>query len=81
VEGSRLGAYAAHQIMGDITAGRTDANVIGIVNQEVVVTPFIEAMAQVDWENWRPREQSWLEWRALADTLAKPGQGWHKRDR
>ena len=78
VEGSRLGAHAARQIMADITAGRTDANVIGIVNQEVVVTPFIEAMAQVDWENWRPREQSWLKWRALADTLAKPGQGWRK---
>jgi 6-phosphofructokinase 1 len=80
VEGSRLGAHAARQIMADITAGRTDANVIGTVNQEVVVTPFTVAMAQVDWENWRPREQNWLEWRALADTLAKPGQGWQKAE-
>jgi 6-phosphofructokinase 1 len=78
VEGSRLGAHAARQIMSDISTGRTDANVIGIVDQEVVITPFAEAMAQVDWENWRPREQSWLKWRALADTLAKPGPGWRK---
>jgi 6-phosphofructokinase 1 len=78
VEGSRLGAHAARQIMSDIADGRTDANVIGVVDQQVVITPFAEAMAQVDWENWRPREQDWLKWRDLADTLAKPGAGWHK---
>jgi 6-phosphofructokinase 1 len=78
VEGSRLGAHAASQIMGDIAAGRAGANVIGIVDQEVAVTPFAEAMAQVDWENWRPRDQAWLRWRDLADTLARPGPGWRK---
>jgi 6-phosphofructokinase 1 len=81
VEGSRLGAHAARQIMSNIAAGETDAYVIGIVDQQVVVTPFAEAMAQVDWENWRPREQDWLKWHALADTLAKPGPGWHKESR
>jgi 6-phosphofructokinase 1 len=78
VEGSRLGAHAASQIMADIAGGRTEANVIGIVDQQVVITPFAEAMAQVDWENWRPRDQAWLKWRTLADTLAKPGPGWRK---
>jgi 6-phosphofructokinase 1 len=78
VEGSRLGAHAARQIMADCSTLRTDANVIGIVDQKVVVTPFAEAMAQVDWENWRPREQAWLNWHTLADTLAKPGPGWRK---
>jgi len=81
VEGSRLGAHAARQIMADSAAGLTDASVIGIVDQEVVVTPFTEAMAQVDWENWRPQEQDWLKWHALADTLAKPGPGWLKPSR
>jgi 6-phosphofructokinase 1 len=78
MEGSRLGAHAARQIMADVAAGRTGANVIGIVDQEVVVTPFAEAMAQVDWENWRPKDQTWLTWRSLAHTLAKPGPGWGK---
>ena len=81
VEGSRLGAYAARQIMADSAAGRTGASVIGIVDQQVIVTPFAEAMAQVDWENWRPREQAWLKWHALADTLAKPGPEWRKQIR
>jgi 6-phosphofructokinase 1 len=78
VEGSRLGAHAASQIMADIARGRTEANVIGIVDQQVVITPFAEAMAQVDWVNWRPRDQAWLRWRVLADTLARPGPGWRK---
>jgi 6-phosphofructokinase 1 len=81
VEGSRLGAHAARQLMADCSAGKTNASVIGIVDQEVVVTPFAEAMAQVDWENWRPLEQDWLKWHALANTLAKPGPGWRKEGR
>jgi hypothetical protein len=64
--------------MADIAAGQTEANVIGIVNQEVVFMPYGEAMAQVDWVNWRPKEQDWLMWRVLADTLAKPGPGWRR---
>jgi 6-phosphofructokinase 1 len=78
VEGSRLGAYAARQIMADIDDCKTEANVIGIIDQEVVITPFGEAMDQVDWVNWRPREQAWLKWHSLADTLARPGPGWRK---
>jgi 6-phosphofructokinase 1 len=78
VEGSRLGAHAARRILADIAGGVTDANVIGIVDQEVVITPFAEAMERVDWVNWRPKEQDWLDWRGLADTLARPGPGWRK---
>jgi hypothetical protein len=29
-------------------------------------------MAVMDWENERPKEQAFMQWRALADTLAKP---------
>ena len=76
IQGSRLGARAARQIMDDIAAGRTDANVVGILDRGVVVTPFDEAMAQMDWANGRPKEQTFLQWRRLADTLAKPGPGW-----
>jgi 6-phosphofructokinase 1 len=73
IQGSRLGAHAARHIMADIAAGRADVNVIGILRRGVVVTPFEEALAQFDWENERPVEQAFLQWRNLADTLAKPG--------
>jgi 6-phosphofructokinase 1 len=76
IQGSRLGAHAARQLMADIAAGRSEVNVIGIERRGVVVTRFAEAMAQMDWENWRPREQAFLQWRRLADTLARPGPGW-----
>jgi 6-phosphofructokinase 1 len=72
IQGSRLGARAAQQIMADIAAGRADVNVIGILQRGVIVTPFDEAMAAMDWENERPREQAFMQWRRLADTLAKP---------
>jgi 6-phosphofructokinase 1 len=73
IQGSRLGAQAARQIITDMAASRADANVIGIMRRGVVITPLDEAMAQMDWENWRPKEQAFMEWRHLADTLAKPG--------
>ena len=72
IQGSRLGARAAQQIMADIAAGRTDVSVIGILERGVVITPFSEAMATMDWENERPKEQAFMKWRGLADTLAKP---------
>ncbi len=72
IQGSRLGAHAAQQIMADITAGRADVSVIGILERGVVITPFSEAMEAMDWENERPREQAFMQWRTLADTLAKP---------
>jgi len=75
IQGSRLGAHAAKQIMSDVAEGRTTAKVVGIMQRGVVFTPFDEAMAQMDWENWRPKEQPFLRWRGLADTLAKPGPG------
>jgi len=39
----------------------------------IVVTPLKDALAQMDWINWRPKEQAFMEWRGLADTLARPG--------
>jgi len=73
IQGSRLGARAAQQIMADIAAGRADVNVIGILKRGVVITPFAEAMETMDWENERPKEQSFMQWHRLAETLAKPG--------
>ena len=78
IQGSRLGARAAQQIMADIAAGRADASVIGILKRGVVVTPFEEAMETMDWQNERPKEQAFMQWRRLADTLAKPEPGAHK---
>jgi 6-phosphofructokinase 1 len=75
IQGSRLGAHAARQIMADMAAGRTDVSVVGILQRGVVITPFGEAMAQMDWQNQRPRQQPFLQWRSLADTLAKPLPG------
>jgi len=72
IQGSRLGARAAQQLMADIAAGRTDVSVIGILQRGVVITPFSEAMATMDWKNERPKEQAFMKWRRLADTLAKP---------
>ena len=73
IQGSRLGARAAQQIMADIAAGRADVSVIGILERGVVITPFSEAMETMDWDNERPKEQAFMKWRRLADTLAKPG--------
>jgi 6-phosphofructokinase 1 len=73
VQGSRLGAEAARHIMANIAAKVTDASVIGIEKRGVVVTPLDEALEQIDWTEWRPKEQAWLDWRELADTLARPG--------
>ncbi len=72
VQGSRLGAHAARQIMQDIESGNTDINVIGIERRGVAVTPYKEAMLTMDWVCGRPKEQSFLNWRNLVDTLAKP---------
>lgn len=76
IQGSRLGAHAARQVMADIAAGRADVNVIGLQQRGVVITPMDEAMEQMDWANGRPREEGFLHWRELANTLAKPGPGW-----
>jgi len=73
VQGSRLGAEAARQIMADMAAKRADASVIGIMKRGVAITPLEDAMTEIDWVEWRPKEQAWLEWRNLADTLAGPG--------
>lgn len=73
IQGSRLGAHAARQLLDDIVAGRADANVIGIQRRGVVVTAYEDAMADFDWESERPKEQAFMSWRGLADTLAKPG--------
>jgi 6-phosphofructokinase 1 len=72
VQGSRLGAEAARQIMADMAAKRADASVIGIMKRGVAITPLEDAMKEIDWVEWRPKEQAWLEWRNLADTLAGP---------
>ena len=59
VQGSRLGAHAARQIMADIAAGRTDVSVIGILQRGVVESRrSVEAMGKMDWENERPKEQA-----------------------
>ena len=79
IQGSRLGAAATKRIMADIAAGCDDVNVIGIERRGVAITPLAEAMAQMDWGNGRPREQAFLLWRQLADTLAKPGPGWEQK--
>ena len=76
IQGSRLGAHAARQVMADIVAGNSDALVVGIQDRGVAFTPLADAMAAMDWEHGRPRQQSFLRWRRLADTLAKPGPGW-----
>jgi len=62
--------------MADMAAGRADANVIGILRRDVETTPLDVALEQMDWENWRPKQQAFLRWRGLADTLAKPGPNW-----
>ncbi|HEX9116175.1 MAG TPA: hypothetical protein VGA61_08915, partial [Anaerolineae bacterium] len=67
---------AARQIMSDIQAGRTTANVIGILRRGLVVTPLTDALAMMDWQAERPIEQMFLRWRTMAETLAKPGPGW-----
>lgn len=73
IQGSRLGAHAARQLLADIDAGCTDVNVIGIQRRGVMVTAYEDAMEGFDWGSERPKEQAFLQWRALADTLAKPG--------
>lgn len=73
IQGARLGARAAQQIMEDIAAGRDHVNVIGLAQRGIRITPYEEAMATMDMVNGRPREQAFLSWRSLADKLAKPG--------
>ncbi len=68
VQGSRLGAHAARQIMQDIESGNTDINVIGIERRGVAITPYKEAMTEMDWICGRPKEQSFMNWRNLVDT-------------
>ncbi len=75
VQGSRLGADAARRIMDDMNSGATDVCVVGLQRRGIEETPFIDAMAEMDWEHGRPKEQAWLAWRDLAETLAKPGPG------
>jgi 6-phosphofructokinase 1 len=75
-QGSRLGAWATRQIIEDIAAGRSSASVIGILRRGVAITPLADAMSQMDWATERPKEETFLRWRSLADTLAKPGPGW-----
>ncbi len=75
IQGARLGARAAQQIMDDISAGRDEVNVIGLAQRGIKITPYAEAMAAMDMENGRPRQQAFLRWRHLADKLAKPGPG------
>jgi len=58
--------------MQDIESGNTDINVIGIERRGVAVTPYKEAMMEMDWVCGRPKEQSFMNWRNLVDTLAKP---------
>lgn len=75
VQGSRLGAYAAHHLMNDIDTGSTDVCVVGLLRRGIEATPFLDAMALMDWDHGRPQEQAWMAWRDLAQTLAKPGPG------
>ena len=80
IQGTRLGAYAARHIMADVAANRADVNVIGIRQRGVVITPFDEAAAEMAWEKGRPKEQAFMQWRHLADTLAEPGPAWRQGD-
>ncbi len=73
IQGARLGARAARQIIDDIAAGRDAVTVIGLEQRGIHITPYAEAIAQMDMENDRPKEQWFLRWRGLADKLAKPG--------
>lgn len=76
IQGTRLGLWAVRRLMEDIEARRTDANVVGIHGRGVEITPLADAMAQMDWSTGRPKEEAFMAWRHLADTLAKPGPGW-----
>ena len=52
-----------------------DVCVVGLQRRGVEATPFVDAMALMDWGHGRPKEQAWMAWRGLAETLAKPGPG------
>jgi 6-phosphofructokinase 1 len=73
IQGSRLGAHAARRLMDDMASGNTDIKVVGVQRRGIEMTPFKEAMMQMDWDHGRPKEQGWLQWRHLADVLASPG--------
>ena len=75
IQGSRLGAHAARQIMADIAAGRADVSVIGILKRGVVVTPFEEAMETMDWQNERPKEQAFMQVAAAGGHAGEAGTG------
>jgi hypothetical protein len=61
--------------MADIASGSAEVSVIGIQRRGIETTPFAQAMAQMDWAHGRPKEQAWLAWTEVAETLAKPGPG------
>ena len=81
VQGTRLGLAATRQILADITACRADATVIGLQSEGVVITALADALNEMDWSTGRPKDEPFMEWRDLADTLAKPGPGWRHRQK
>ena len=76
IQGTRLGLWAVRRLLEDIEAQSTDANVVGVLGRGVEITSLADAMAQMDWTTGRPKEEAFMAWRQLADTLAKPGPGW-----
>jgi 6-phosphofructokinase 1 len=75
IQGSRLGAHAARHIIQAIATGSTDVCVVGLLRRGIEETDFVDAMAQMDWEHGRPKDQAWMAWRNLTETLAKPSPG------
>ncbi len=75
IQGSRLGAFAAQKIIEEIAAGRDNVLVTGIQRRGVVAAPYDEVMEDFDLEHERPKDQPFMQWRKLADTLAKPEPG------
>jgi 6-phosphofructokinase 1 len=78
IQAARLGLWATRHMMDDIVNNRTDVNVVGVQRGDITVTPLDQALDQMDWKNGRPQEEPFMNWRRLADTLAKPGPGWEQ---
>jgi 6-phosphofructokinase 1 len=78
IQAARLGLWATRRIMDDMVTNRTDANVIGVQQGAIAVTSLDDALSQMDWMNVRPQKEPFMNWRRLADTLAKPGPGWEQ---
>jgi 6-phosphofructokinase 1 len=76
VQGTRMGLWATKHLLEDMEAGRADVSVVGSQHGGLVVTPLKEALEQMNWATGRPKEEPFMAWRGLADTLAKPGPGW-----